>query len=242
MGFNPLILFLLGLGSIGIMALASTLYVLVSVKIFRKYSINLLAAGGVGQLAALLLVIGLSPLLGIPLQVFFSVRLDLAFTIWTLGSIGLALIVLMASTRIIGEEYLMKFPVETIRSINPVLLALILFLLAPILEEIVFRGFFFYAFKLLFNNGLIALVLSAILFMLAHLKSVKKEGLLVILAVALVLGLPVLILDTIIPSIITHIVINVIGVLESRRLEEARVEEIRGENETLIEPGNIWAY
>ncbi len=242
MSLNPLLLFLLGLGSIGIMALASTLYVLACVKVFRKYSINLLVAGGVGQLAALLTVLGLSPILGVPLQVFFGASLDLAFTIWTLSSIGLSLIVLMASTRIIGEEYLMKFPVETIKSINPIILVLILFFLAPILEEIIFRGFFFYAFKIVFNNGLIALVLSAILFMLAHLKSVKKEGLLVIFAIALVLGLPVLTLNTIIPSIITHVTINIVGVLESRRLEEIGVEEVRGENETLIEPGNIWAY
>ncbi len=241
MGYDPLVLFIVGLGSIGLMALASTLYVFVNLRIFRRHTVNLLVAGGVGQLAALLLIIALSLILGIPLMDFFCVKMDISFILVTIVSLGLAVLVLMISSRIIGEEYLMRFPVETIRALNPVVLALIIFVLAPVLEEILFRGFFFYAFKNLFNNGLIALMLSSILFMLAHLRAVKLEGLAIILTIAFVLGIPVFYLNTIIPSIIIHISINIIGVLESKKLvKQLQVEEMRGGNETLVEPRNIW--
>ncbi len=223
------------------MALVSTLYVFVNIRVFRRPAVNLLVAGGVGQLASLLLIIVLSFLLGIPLADLFRVELNVSFIIITIVSLGLALLVLMVGARIIGEEYLMKFPVETLRSLNPVVLALIVFILAPILEEILFRGFFFYAFKEWFNSGIIALIASSIIFTFAHLRAVKLEGLAVILAIALILGLPVLYLNTIIPSIIVHISINIIGVIQSSRLvEQPGLEEVGKDNETLVEPRNIW--
>ena len=240
MDYDPLVLFIVGLGSIGLMALASTLYVFVKLRILRSHAVNLLVAGGVGQLAALLLIVALSPILGIPLMDLFHIKLDAYFILVTAASLGLAILVLMASARIIGEEYLMKFPVETIRTLNPVVLALIVFVLAPVLEEMLFRGFFFYAFENLFNNGLIALALSSILFMFAHLRAVKLEGLTIILAIAFILGIPVLYLNTIIPSIIVHISINIIGVLKSSELVRPSQVEETGNNETFVEPRNIW--
>lgn len=241
MYYDPLVLFIIALGSIGLMALISTLYVYVNIRILRRYTVNLLIAGGVGQLAALLLIIALSFILGIPLVNILSIKLDISFVLATIVPLGLAVLVLMISTRIIGEEYLMKFPVETLKSLNPVILALIVFVLAPILEEVVFRGFFFYAFKILFNSGILALILSSIIFMFAHLKAVKLEGLVIILAIAFILGIPVLYLNTIIPSIIVHITLNIIGVLQSGKIaKQLQLEKIRGDNETLIEPKNIW--
>ncbi len=241
MYYDPLILLVVALSSIGLMALISTLYVFVNIRILRKHMVNLLVAGGVGQLAALLLIITLSLILDIPLINLFFIKLDIYFILVTMVSLGLAVLILMVSAKIIGEEYLMKFPVETLRSLNPIVLALIVFALAPVLEEIIFRGLFFYAFKILFNSGILALVLSSIIFMLAHLRAVKLEGLAIILAIAFILGIPVFYLNTIIPSIIVHISINIIGVVQSGKIaKQLQLEEIREDNETLVEPRNIW--
>ncbi len=238
-GYDPLVLFLLALGSVGIMALVSTLYVFLKVRVLNRLSVNILVAGGVGQLAALVFVITLSLILRIPIVDFFTLQLDAYFIALTLVSIALSLTILIVSARFMGEEYLMKFPVETIEALNPVILVSIIFIVAPVLEELLFRGFFFYALLAWLDNGLSALILSSILFAVAHLRAVKPEGIIVIFAIGIVLGMPVLYLNSIVPSIIAHISINIIGVMESRKLAKLTVEEVE-ENKTIIEPRNIW--
>jgi len=92
------------------------------------------------------------------------------------------------------------------------LLALTLLLFAPLGEELVFRGFLLIPLTGLLGN-LWALIVSSVVFSLLHSSTTPKSLLPVIFAVGLVMGASVIAWGSLIPSMVSHSILNLQGLL-----------------------------
>ncbi len=175
-----------------------------------------LETGAVGQIIAIILMITLSILLGIPLTEFFHCKnfsMTLTFCFFTPM---LALFVLLVSTKIADtNKDLMKIPLKDLTSIG-FKEYLILLVLAPVAEELIFRGFLQYSLSLLLNKTA-ALVLVSLIFSLAHFEAIKPRGLPLIFIIGAILGLPVYLELGLYASIFSHSIINFYGITKLSR-------------------------
>ncbi len=202
---------MLGVGLVGILTvmISSSLYW--ARQRGRGGKPNVLIAGAVGQASALPAVVILGYLLHLPIPEFFtylSVK-DLVL-VASLTSVT-SYISVMLIARFMGEDYLMKFSSREIQSLNWVKRSLILLVLAPVTEELLFRGFIQYSLTELMNP-LISLTVTSFAFTFVHVGAVKPKGLPIVLALGLLLGLPVYLGTGIYGSIVTHSIINLQGI------------------------------
>ena len=97
------------------------------------------------------------------------------------------------------------------------LLALTLLVLAPVSEELVFRGFLLYP-TMESLGPLAALLVTSAVFAALHSSMMPKEALPAIFAVGAILGLSVIRWGSLLPSMVSHSVLNLQGLLLLWRL------------------------
>ena len=202
-----------GLAGLTAIPIASSVYWILSTRYKGGSEPNPLMVGAVGQVSALFVMLVLSVVLHISLQCFLhydSLSKLLGVTVLSLSFI---LVVSYISEKTTGEGDLVNPGIrEAIRSLGFFRSCMALLVLAPLTEELIFRGFLQYSIAG-FIGGLASLLLVSILFSLMHYRITKPLGVLLVFVTGLVFGLPVYLGSGLYASVASHLTANLYGLV-----------------------------
>jgi len=169
----------------------------------------LVVASGLGYSLALVCLVSFLRRTGILRELFNWVDVIRRSSVLSIMCIIVILVGGYIATEILKVEY--EFP----EKINPVLMAPVLLVLAPMVEELIFRGLILKGLECYVGREG-AVILSSLFFALVHYQALPLVFLFIMFLVGVLLAYSVVKWRTIIPSIIAHVVINAQALLFSQ--------------------------